>query len=278
MKRSLIVSICLLLVSISFLGNAQGCLKKGFPEKKNKLIYDQAGMLSSGEVSQLESKLRNYNDTTGTQIIVVTVLSSYCDLALAATELGHEWGVGGEEDDNGIVILIDKNNRDLFIATGYGVEGYIPDAYAKRIIENVIKPNFRNGNYFTGLNSATDVMMEMMSGIYDAPAAFTDDSSGIPGWLILLVIFIILLILLNSGKRKQYDYSRKGKRVYDRGWGHSGTDWGDFRTGGGIFGSGSSGGWGGGSSSGGWGGGSSGGGFGGFGGGGFGGGGAGGSW
>lgn len=278
MRKQWIIVFCILLTGISFRGKAQGCLKKGFPEKKNQLIYDSADMLSGSEEQLLETKLRNYNDTTGTQIIVLTVRTSYCDLALAATELGHVWGVGQEKEDNGIVILVDKNNRQLFIATGYGIEGYIPDAYAKRIVENILKPNFRNERYYNGLDKATDVMFNMLAGLYVAPEEEPSGDEGIPGWLIFLIIVIILILLMNSRRRKQYEYYRGGKRTYDGDWGQNSGDWGDFKRGGGVFRIPTGGGWGGGSG-GGWGGGSSGGGgFGGFGGGGFGGGGAGGSW
>ncbi|MBX2846315.1 MAG: TPM domain-containing protein [Saprospiraceae bacterium] len=263
----------ILFIALAFASKAQGCIEN-FPSKQERLVYDNADMLNAGQANQLESKLRQYSDTTGTQIVLITVARSRCKLSMAATELGHEWGVGQEQEDNGIVIAIARDDREIFIATGYGIEGYIPDAYAKRIIENIIKPNFRNGYYYDGLDKATDVMFDMLSGQYTASQTENPNEDGIPGWVIALLIILILFIIINSRRRKQYEYYRGGRRVYDGGWGHTGGDWGDFKTGGGVFRIPSGGGWSGGGGGGGFGGG----GFGGFGGGGFGGGGAGGSW
>lgn len=226
-----------------------------FPEKPNppRLVNDLAGMLGRDENQMLEDKLVAYNDSTSTQISIVIISSlDGMDKAQYATELGERWGIGQAKEDNGVLILVSKNDRQLFIATGRGVEEYLPDAICKRIIERVIKPNFRDGRYYEGLNAATDVMMERLSG------AFVNEDSGeekdIPLLVIIIIIVIIILIIFFISR------NHKGGTTYGRrGWSS-----GPF-IGGGGFGRGGFGGGGGG-------------GFGGFGGGSFGGGGAGGSW
>ena len=244
------------------------------PTKSNKLVYDLANMLDAAENQQLETKLTNYADSTGTQIAIIMVDHVYCDMGLTAVNLGHEWGVGQSKEDNGVLFLIAEEDRELYIATGYGVEAYVPDVYANRIIRNTLRPNFREYDYYEGLDRATDIVIELLSGTYVAPEEIQEEE-GVPLWLI--VVIIIVLIWLFSGRRRdgghQVDYGRNGRWILSDDWGKSSGNWGDFKRGGGVFFPPSGGGFsGGGGSVGG------GGGFGGFGGGGFGGGGAGGSW
>lgn len=243
------------------------------PQKAKKMVYDSANLLSQRERIALEQKLYSYSKETSTQIAIVAVNKVTCDMAMTAISLGHEWGVGQEKEDNGIVILIAKENRKIYIATGYGVEGYIPDVFAKRIIDGIITPNFKKGDFYGGLSQALDVMAEMLNGIYQPEVSSQTDSDGIPIWVILLIILLIFLLISrgNRGGGSQYDYDRKGQQVFGDDWGQNSGSWGDFRRGRGVFFPPSSGGGFGSGSSGG-------GGFGGFGGGGFGGGGAGGSW
>lgn len=235
---------------------ALNLLQAQFPDKPNppRLVNDFAGMLSGSENQELEDKLVAYDDSTSTQITIVTINTlDGMDKAQYATELGEKWGIGRAKEDNGVLILVAKEERQIFIATGRGVEEYLPDAICKRIIENIIKPNFKAGDYYSGLDRATDEMIARLSGTFTNTDSNNED--GIPLWVVILIIFIIFFVLpfifRNKGRGTTY-----GGRGY-RSWGG-----GPF-IGGGGWGSGGS---------------SSGGGFGGFGGGSFGGGGAGGSW
>ena len=220
-----------------------------------RLVNDFAGMLSGSEQAALERKLVDYDDSTGTQITIVTIVTlDGAEKAQYAIELGEKWGVGGAKMDNGVVILVARDDRQMFIATGRGVEEYLPDAICKRIVENIMKPEFKAGDYYAGLNKATDEMIARLSGNFVNDEERTADR--IPLWVIILIIFIIfflLPIIFRGGGGGGTTYGGRGVR----NWG-GGPVWG----GGGFGGGGSSGG----------------GGFGGFGGGSFGGGGAGGSW
>ena len=169
------------------------------PQKANKLVYDLALMLDANEEQQLETKLTNYADSTGTQIAIIMVDKVYCDMGLTAVNLGHEWGVGQEKEDNGVLFLIAEEDRGIYIATGYGVEAYVPDVYANRIIRNTIRPNFREYKYYEGLDRSTDIVIELLNGTYIAPEEYQEDE-GIPFWLILL-IFVIIILLLSRNRR-----------------------------------------------------------------------------
>jgi len=244
----LLCALCVFAVSVSF---AQ------FPErpKPQRLVNDFANVLSESDEALLEKKLVAYNDSTSTQIAIVTLqnIGGY-DAASFSFELAEKWGIGRKSKNNGILILMSVEERDVFIATGYGVEEFVPDALSKRIVNNYLIPNFKQGNFYKGFDEATDVIIGLLTGQFNA-----DDISKekkIPIWAIIIIIIVIIIILSNINKGNPGNtYTGRGYRSYG---------------GGPVFGGGS---WGGGS----WGGGG-GGGFGGFGGGSFGGGGAGGKW
>jgi uncharacterized protein len=228
-----------------------------------RLVNDFANILSAGEQQTLESKLVSFNDSTSVQIAVVIVpsLDGY-DEADYAQQLGQKWGVGGSKFNNGFVVLIKPKTSSeagkAFIATGYGVEQFVPDATAYEIVNNEMIPRFKENDYFGGINAATDVIMSLVKGEFSADK-YGKKNKGAPiGFIIIIIIVIIILISRNNNNHHNINRS-----------GGSGMLLFPWMMGGGFGGgSGGSGGFGGGG----------GGGFGGFGGGGFGGGGAGGSW
>ena len=244
------------------------------PDKPNppRLVNDLAGMLNDREASALENKLRQFNNYTTTEIVVVTLKTlAGEDKAMVATEIGHQWGVGQEGFDNGIVLLIKEKTAtekgEVFIAIGYGLEGVIPDATAKRIVEYEILPNFRNGNYYAGIDEAVTTMMDLSLGEFSAKeyneSRMEEEPTPVQVIVPMLMFLLAFGFIFGSAfrtKRRSLGrdlpfwviLSMMGSGSRNR------SSWGDFSSGRGGFGGG--------------------GGFGGFGGGGFGGGGAGGSW
>ena len=112
-----------------------------------RFVNDLAGVFQEGQADSLENRLAAYCDSTSTQIVVLTVADlEGADASSYATEVGETWGVGSADFDNGAVILVkpknDNGSGEVFIATGYGLEGAIPDAYAKRSIHEIMIPNF----------------------------------------------------------------------------------------------------------------------------------------
>ncbi len=256
MKKIFLLSLFSLLFAFAF--------AQDFPEKPGTLVNDYANVLSADQKQELENKLVTFNDSSSTQI-AVAILKSVGDYDINeyAVELGRKWGVGQSGKNNGIMIVVAVGDRKISIQTGYGLEGAVPDIYAKRIIDNDIKPNFRAGNYYAGLDEATTSIIKYTRGEYknDNPKA-SSKKGGSGSIAIIIIIVIVIIIIMRKG-------GGGGSEVIGGRGASNALFWAM------LFGSGggrSSGGWGGGSSGGG------GGGFGGFGGGSFGGGGSSGSW
>ena len=247
-----------------------------FPEKPfpPRLVNDFAGMLTAQEVYSLEEKLVAYNDSTSTQIAIVTVsdLHGY-DKADYAQRLAEKWGIGQKGLNNGVIILVKPKTADsdgqVQIDQGYGLEGAIPDLTCKQIVEDDMLPEFRAGKYYEGLDKATSTLMSLASGEFPADQygkSKGSDLSNIAPIIFIIIFVIIVLFMRSSGGSNQKHISRKGLPLWlllsmmnSGGNRHNGS-WGGFSGGGGFGGGGGGGG------------------FGGFGGGSFGGGGAGGSW
>jgi len=258
-KRWLFTLSFSLLVLSSFFANAmQGIPKRPSPPK---LInsFSAYQILSQDQIDALETKLDAFANSTSNQIAVVIVDSLYDnDPAEFATELGQEWQIGQKKFDNGVVILIVPPSHQIFIAPGYGLEGAIPDATCEQIVQTEMRPNFKKGDYYTGLNNAVDVIIGLAKGEYNSSDYAKKSAQGSKAVGLIFALVILLFVFIFSRRNG----GKGGMTIGGPGI---------FFWGGGL------GGFGGGGSSGGFGGGG-GGGFGGFGGGSFGGGGAGGSW
>lgn len=260
--RQFVLVFCFSIISVVVFG-------QDLPSTPKGLVSDFTNTLSKSEVSALERKLLAFEDTTSTQIAVVLVNSTDgYDIADYAVRLAQKWGVGQQKYNNGVILLAAIGDRAVTIQTGYGIEGALPDAIAYRIIDNEIKPEFRKGAYYEGLNEATNSIISYIKGEYrDKPAKQQSSGDGgkIGGVFVIIVIFIIIALISKGGGNNRGGKVIDGKGGSDLFWwmllsgmGRGGRDSGDF---GGGFGGGSDGG-----------------GFGGFGGGGFGGGGASGRW
>ena len=186
-----------LLLVIAVLAGVQA---QDIPPKPDppRLVNDLANQLNPSERQMLEQKLVAYNDSTSSQIVIVTVptLGDY-PIADYAFKLGTEWGVGQKGKNNGIVLLWAPKERKVFIATGYGLEGAVPDAIAKRIVSQVITPQFKAGQFYQGLNDGVDMIFKYASGEYKAdPKQDSGEGDGFPPILIVVIIFIVILIII----------------------------------------------------------------------------------
>jgi len=253
----------LLFTAILLLNAASGFAQGSIPEAPvpPRLVNDFAQILSPDELQNLESKLVAFNDSTSVQIAVVIVptLNGY-EKADFAQQLGAKWGVGGSKFNNGFVILVKpktaSENGEAFIATGYGVEGTVPDATALDIVNNEMIPSFKQNDYYGGINAATDVLISLVKGEFKADSYNKKKKGSSAIFVLIIIIIIIFFISRNNNNHHTINRSGGAGMLFFPGM---------------MGGGGSSGG-------GGFGGGGGGGGFGGIGGGGFGGGGAGGSW
>jgi len=234
------------------------------PSKPANYFNDYAGVVSSSTALQLNRTLEDFEKSTSSQILVAVFpkMQSGSSIEDYTRRVAESWGVGQKKENNGAVLFVFVQDRRMRIEVGYGLEGALPDALAKRIVDDEIAPFFKQGKYDRGLAAGVNAMLQAARGEYKGTGRTvnqgrrTNKGLGI-GFFWLIVILVILA---------QIARSRRGTVYHRRGWGSTGGWWG--------------GGWGGGSGGGGWsggGGGFSGGGFSG-GGGSFGGGGASGSW
>ncbi len=219
-------------------------------------VYDYADVLNPTEEKELESKLIRYSDSTSTQIVVISVEDLKGeDIGILTPKWAQEWGVGQEKEDNGILILLSKKDRKIWIAPGYGVEERLTAGINGELTRNIIIPEFKAGSYYKGLDKGADAIFKVLQGKYKGSRK--KESNFPVGIIVVVVVFLVLVFSKrnsagNGGRSGGLDL---GDMIILSSLGRSGSGFG-----GGSFGGGS-GGFGGG-----------------FGGGGFSGGGAGGSW
>jgi uncharacterized protein len=174
--------------------------QEGIPAKPSGYILDEAGLLNPEEENALEQKMRGYADSTSTQFAIVLVNSTNGrDPYDYAIDIGKVWGVGQKGKNNGVVILVAMQDRKLRIVTGRGIEDVLPDAVCKRIINRILKPTFKAGVYYQGLDEATNEMMRRASGEFNNEDS-GEEPQGIPPVIIIFLILIIISIYLNRTK------------------------------------------------------------------------------
>jgi uncharacterized protein len=229
-------------------------VSQNIPQKPQppRLVNDLANVLSPEQESALERKLVAYDDSTSTQIavVLVTTLNDY-PIEEYALSLFRTWGIGNAKTNNGILLLAAIEDRRVRIEAGYGLEGAVPDITANTIITNDLAPAFREGNYYEGIDRATNSIILAAAGEYKAPANYRDRGTKRRFPVGLIVALVVLIILINRRNRGGGGgfMSRRGfgPIFFPTGGGFGGGGW----SGGGGFGGGGFGGFGGGSSGGG---------------------------
>ncbi|MBK8952248.1 MAG: TPM domain-containing protein [Chitinophagaceae bacterium] len=226
------------------------------PAKPNppKLVNDKTGTLTEQQIDALERKLVSYDDSTSNQIAVVIIpTTGDYGVEAVALEIIRRWGVGNKDINNGIVLLIAKNDRKIRIETGYGLEGAIPDVTAKSIIDNDLTPNFKAENYYRGIDEATNSIIQAAAGEYKAPAGYgsKNGKERFPFIWVVGVILVIVFLTMAAPPGSGGTYVSRGGY---RGWtgGGGGSSSGGGWSGGGGFGGFGGGSGGGGGASGGW--------------------------
>ncbi len=246
MKKIFLAVFSIFLFVFSFADNSDILPK---PENE-KLVVDDAAFLDAATVTTLEQRLENFNKETSTQIAIVTVktLNGY-DIDDYAVRLLTMWGLGQKGKDNGIVLLVKPKSADekgeVAISVGYGLEGAVPDAVAKRIVEHEIIPLFKKGQYAQGIEKAVNVLMELTKGEYTADSYMKKTKKSKWGSILAIIIFGLFWIF-------PIFFRKRGHSVGSRGvssalwWGIGAGSFGNFSSGSGSFGGGGFGGFGGG--------------------------------
>jgi uncharacterized protein len=231
--------------------------QEAFPPRPEppRLVNDFTGILSPQQRGFLEHKLDTFSLRTSTQIAVVTVksLQGY-DKADYAVRLAEKWGIGQKGKNNGILILVKpktaSESGEVFVAVGYGLEGVVPDVVARQlIIANEFLPAFKQGDYFTGLDRGTNVLISLTVGEFtsDQYVKKVGKKSSIGGFG-LIIFFIVMIILFTKGRNQYHSIGSSpgfwgSLMLMNMLGGRRGGSWDDFSGGKGDFGGGS---WGGG--------------------------------
>jgi len=180
--------------------------------KEQTSVYDYYNLLSKNEKQSLESKLIRYSDTTSTQIVVAIIASTEGEnIAYLAANWGEKWGIGQAKEDNGILVLLARDDRDITISTGKGIEYLITDFDTKQIIENDIIPEFKKNNYYAGLDKAADAIFQKLTGEYKGSRKQEKKSN--PGFIIFIIIVVIFFLLLSRGNKNNKGGRRRSGNV-----------------------------------------------------------------
>ena len=152
-------------------------------------VTDLTGTLDAQEQAALESKLAAFETKKGSQIAVLLVPTTEPeDIAQYSIRVAESWKLGRKKTDDGVLILIAKNDHKMRIEVGYGLEGAIPDVYAKRIVSDVMRPKFKQGDFYGGIDSSVDTLISIIDG--EALPAPEVQSSGQMGGQNMLALFI----------------------------------------------------------------------------------------
>lgn len=172
------------------------------PEKPSfqTSVYDYANVLSADEKTQLEEKLIRYSDSTSTQIVVITIESLKGeDIGILTPKWGQEWGIGGsKENDNGVIILLAKAERKIWISAGYGLEDKLTAGIGGEITRNIIIPEFKAGSYYRGLDKGADALFDVFKGKYKGERKSKGKNFPI---LPIIIIAVIVLVLASRNKK-----------------------------------------------------------------------------
>ena len=169
-------------------------------------VTDEAKVLSPTEEASLEKILSEYRAETSNEIAVLIMPSLHGEsIEDSAVDVGRAWGIGTSEHNNGILLLISLEDRKLFLATGYGLEGAVPDIVARGIIEKDIIPEFREGKYYDGILAGIDSLKKHIGGEYTAERyAESSDTSGSWGFLLFFVFIGLQWMLAIMARTKSW--------------------------------------------------------------------------
>jgi uncharacterized protein len=246
--RAIVFSI-ILVVCVGFLYAQQGDVPI-----VHQRVNDKTGTLSSEEISAIETTLNNFEQQTSNQIVVLMIPNtgedSFEDYSLRVAEQNK---LGKKGRDNGVLLLIAKDDRKIRLEVGYGLEGVLPDAISDQIIRRVIAPRFREGDFFSGIQSGVEAIMQATKGEFKAEPESKAAKKFVPIIFVLFIIFVSFISRIIGGGRRSYvgssgTFTRGG--WWGGGFGGGGFGGGSFGGGGGFSGGGGS--FGGGGASGSW--------------------------
>lgn len=237
----------LLLIWVCAFG-AQAQPQPDFPALTGRVV-DQAGMLDAAAESQLSRMLAAHEQATTEQVVVVTVPNLQgLPIEQFGYQLGRHWGIGQKGEDNGALLIVAAEERKIRIEVGYGLEGRLTDAQSSIIINQIIAPAFKQGDFAQGITRGTQAIIQVLGGDPLDQQAQADNRANGPMSIFFFILLLLIMVLVNRGGRGGGSGLLIGALL---GAGLGGRGGGGFGGGGGGFGGGG-GGFGGGGGSGGW--------------------------
>lgn len=207
---------------------ATGAAAQDFPTRPDGPILDSADLLPPAEESALDQRLRTYNEETGRAVLVVTIPTLNGEpAAVYAPALGDAWGVGGKETQQGVILLVAPEDREVFIATARGAQTGLTDIASGRIVRERILPQFKAENYATGIIAGVDGIIESLDmepaealAIEEAERARqranaeVDEASLGSAFFWIMMILAFMFIFGRGGRRRGRRY-RRGSGIGD---------------------------------------------------------------
>jgi uncharacterized protein len=237
-------------VAVALLAAGPARADDPLPPKPARWVTDRAGVLSPAAAAAIDSKLEAFEHAQGSQVLVAIFPSLPADEVLEdwTQQVAESWGVGRAKQDDGVVLFVFVADRKLRIEVGYGLEGALTDLESKTILDDVLVPHLREGDWDGGIGAATDAILEAIRGEYQPDPNAGRRQRKAPGGAAFL-FFLIVVVLLHLISRRSRGGWRSGGWWGGGGFGGGGFGGGGF--GGGGF-SGGGGSFGGGGASGGW--------------------------
>lgn len=247
-----------LIALLAWLAAAAAWAQPSFPALSGRVV-DQANILSPAAEQQLASQSEALEQKTGAQFVVVTLrsLGGY-EIADYGYQLGRAWGIGQEGEDDGVLLIVAPNDREVRIEVGYGLEGVLTDALTSLILQRQVLPAFREGELERGVLAGAEAIAaqvgadpERQRETLEAARAATESEDGPEAGVVIWIIVIVLWMIFASLRGGRYGrrYRRGGLAGVPpviiwggggRGGGGGGFGGGGFSGGGGSFGGGGS--------------------------------------
>lgn len=178
------------------------CVAQGQYPKLTEIVTDNAQIFSESQLNSLRGKLYQFESETTNQLVVLTINDLEGEtIEQYAFQVFNQNKLGQEEKDNGILILFSKLDREVRIEVGYGLEPYITDAVASRIIRNTMIPRFKEEEYFGGLDAATDQIIEFLNNpeALEEFKAEIEAESEMPWWLVGVIGLFLMMFVAAGG-------------------------------------------------------------------------------
>ena len=237
-----------------FAGTLGALAAETMPSRPDRYFNDYAGVVDQATAAELNEQLAQFERDSSTQILVAIYRSMQSESSVAdyTQRIAQTWGVGQQGKNNGAVLFVFVADHQMFIQTGYGLEGALPDATAWDITHNLIAPHFKQNDYAGGLRTGVAAMMQAVRGEYKGTGKTRQEgegtANGLPIPLIVFLIILMIVIVSNRSARRRggYGYSRGGGPfIGGGGWSSGGSSGGGgfsgFSGGGGSFGGGGAG-------------------------------------